>query len=88
MTVFPSHRSVPRNLCVCCGVEPSGTCLGRKRRKLMRLVEAVQREEKKVERGGPKSTGLMSALSADANILRREVDRIVKMERERDEVWS
>ena len=86
--VFPSHRSVHPSLCPCCGKEENGKCLGVKRRKLMRLVEAVAREERKVARGGPKSAGLVASLDADANILRREVDRIVKMERERDEAWS
>ena len=84
--VMPTHRSVPRNLCVCCGKEPDGACLGKKRRKLARLVEAIEREEKRRAKGHS-NAGLLAAMAADADILRREIARIVKMEAERDEAW-
>ena len=80
--VLPTHRSMPAHLCVCCGREED--CIGKKRRKMYRLVEAVKREEKKREKGAP-NAGLLAALSADANILQREIERIVQMEKERDE---
>ena len=83
--VFPTHRSLHPKFCVCCGREEN--CLGKKRRKFHRLTEAVKREEKKRAKGAP-NAGLLAALSADANILLREIDRITHMERERDEVQS
>ena len=86
--VFPTHLSTPAHLCVSCGVKPHGHCLGVARRKLYRLQESIQREERRVARGGPKNAGLVAALQADANILREEVERIVRMEKERDEVQS
>lgn len=84
--VFPTHISTPKGLCVCCGKKSD--CIGKKRRKFYRLVEAVKREEAKRAKGGPPNAGLVAAMSADANILQREIERIVRMEQERDEVQS